>query len=70
MNVQTAMCRSSTCPLRGDCYRYRAVPASAPRIQEYRKFKQTGTSCNGYLQIFEHSQVRSMQEIAAGTVGS
>lgn len=68
MNVQTAMCRSSTCPLRADCYRYRAVPVCAPRVQEYRKFKQQGTSCNGFMTVFEHSAVRTLAEINAGMV--
>ena len=68
MNVQTAMCRSSTCPLRADCYRYRAVPVCAPRVQEYRKFKQQGTSCNGLIRVHADSHVRSLAEITAGMV--
>jgi len=68
MNTQTAMCRSTTCPQRDACYRYRAIPVEAPRVQEYRKFKQEGRSCNGFIAIFEHTLVRSMSEVAAGTV--
>lgn len=43
-----AMCENKECPLKLDCYRFMAKPAS---YQYYALFEPVGKECEGFIQV-------------------
>ncbi|MDQ4121683.1 MAG: hypothetical protein M3209_09585 [Acidobacteriota bacterium] len=58
-----AMCSRDDCPMKRNCYRYRAVPT--PNWQTYAFFEpESENECDGFMQIRDGTRTRTMTEIA------
>lgn len=59
-----AMCRDSSCPSRGTCYRYIAVPS--PFRQTYASFDRgTAAKCTRCIPVDASDKLRTVEEVDA-----
>lgn len=60
------MCRDSTCPMRGECYRYRAMPCEWRQSYFMGTIRKSDTECDYMSKIFgDDHALRTTEEADA-----
>lgn len=55
-----SMCRNYKCPMRYNCYRYRAIPS---KLQSYSYFRMINNSCSNFMPLVSGDQLREVWNI-------